>query len=63
MSHGDYGEYIMTDDSVLLELIASAAYPFWLLKLLENLEIYPISFSKYGTVYTQNNIHKWRDYV
>lgn len=63
MSHGDYGDYIMTEDSVLLEIKASAAYPFWLIKLLENLEIYPISFSKYGTVYTQNNIHKWRDYV
>lgn len=53
MSHGDYGKNIMNDDSVMLEIKASAAYPFWLIKLLENCEIYPVSFSKYGTVYTQ----------
>lgn len=53
MSHGDYGKNIMNDDSVMLEIKASAAYSFWLIKLLESCEIYPVSFSKYGTVYTQ----------
>lgn len=53
MSHGDYGKNIMTDDSVMLEIKAASAYPFWLIKLLEECEIYPVSFSKYGTVYTK----------
>lgn len=53
MSHGDYGTPIMAEDGVMLEIKTSAAYPFWLIKLLENCEIYPVSFSKYGTVYKQ----------
>lgn len=62
MSHGDYGKHIMADDSVMLEIKASASYPFWLIKLLEKCEVYPVSFSKYGTVYGQllnmeNNIY------
>lgn len=58
MSHGDYGEYIMPDDSVLLEVKASASYPFWLIRLLEECDIYPVSFSKYGTVYKKLNNQK-----
>lgn len=38
------GEYLM-------EIKVSAAYPMWLADILGELLIYPISFSKYGTVY------------
>lgn len=40
------GEYLM-------EIKVKDAYPIWLADLLGKLEIYPVSFSKYGAVYAQ----------
>ena len=40
------GEYLM-------EIKVKEAYPMWLADLLGKLEIYPVSFSKYGAVYAQ----------
>ena len=37
-----------------MEIKVHAAYPIWLSKLLCELEIYPISFSKYGTAYSNS---------
>ena len=37
-----------------MEIKVPMAYPVWLAELLCELEIYPISFSKYGTVYTNS---------
>lgn len=48
---GDKGELLFDDDRVLLEIKVSAAYPFWLVHALEECGIYPVSFSKYGTIY------------
>lgn len=48
---GDEGQLLFDDERVLLEIKVSAAYPFWLIHALEECEIYPMSFSKYGTVY------------
>lgn len=48
---GDEGQLLFDDDRVLLEIKVSAAYPFWLVHALEKCNIYPVSFSKYGTVY------------
>jgi hypothetical protein len=41
LKHGQY----------LIELKACGAYPFWLVKILEEFNIYPHSFSKYGQIY------------
>ena len=50
---GDYGEKIIDDDQCLMELKISEAMPIWLARMLSEFRIYPISFSKYGNVYTK----------
>ncbi len=42
---------ILNPDSYLMEIKVPMAYPVWLADLLCELEIYPVSFSKYGTLY------------
>lgn len=56
LAEGDYGEKLLPDDHVVMEIKVDDAYPFWLVHMLEQLEIYPTSFSKYGMVY-QSRIH------
>ena len=41
-------------DMYLMEIKVAGAYPMWLAKLLGELEIYPVSFSKYGTIYSNS---------
>lgn len=41
-------------EEYLMEIKVSGAYPVWLAKLLGELEIYPVSFSKYGAVYARS---------
>ncbi len=50
---GDDGERILPEGTYLMEIKVSAAMPLWLVHALEELAIYPCSFSKYGTVYKQ----------
>lgn len=49
---GDAGERLMDEDVYLMEIKVPAAYPVWLARLLGELLIYPVSFSKYGSYYT-----------
>ena len=56
---GDYGENLLSDGEVLMEIKVAGAYPFWLIKLLEKYDIYPISFSKYGAVYKNELLPKY----
>lgn len=58
LTHGDYGEKLMDEDNVLLEIKVPMAYPIWLTKILSKLEIYPVSFSKYGNIYKENLMKK-----
>ena len=37
-----------------MEIKVQIAYPMWLADLLCELKIYPVSFSKYGTVYSNS---------
>lgn len=41
-------------DLYLMEIKVPAAYPLWLSDLLCELQIYPTSFSKYGTIYAHS---------
>ena len=50
---GDDGEPILPDDIIIMEVKTPAAIPLWLVKMLSENEIYPASFSKYGTCYQQ----------
>jgi len=49
---GDHGR-VLNEPAYLMEIKVFYAYPVWLSRLLAELEIYPVSFSKYGTIYKQ----------
>jgi hypothetical protein len=51
LSHGDRGELLLDDDMVLMEIKIGGAYPLWLADILNEMKIYPASFSKYGNCY------------
>jgi len=51
LSEGDSGKYLLPKGDVLMEIKVPYAYPLWLAGVLSDLEIYPVSFSKYGNVY------------
>ena len=48
---GDEGDLLFSEDTVVLEVKVQESYPFWLIKIFEEMEIYPASLSKYGTAY------------
>jgi len=46
------GTPILSRDTVILEIKTPGGIPLWLARTLSKLKIYPTSFSKYGTCYT-----------
>ncbi len=50
---GDHGGLLLPKDTVLMEVKVGGAYPLWMSHILNELEIYGVSFSKYGTGYKQ----------
>lgn len=48
---GSKGDNYFDDDKCIMELKTLDSFPIWLTKLLSELKIYPISFSKYGNIY------------
>ncbi len=50
---GDYGEPILGDDRILMEIKIPGAAPLWLARLLSEHHIVSESFSKYGAYYKQ----------
>ncbi|MBE6591040.1 MAG: polyphosphate polymerase domain-containing protein [Ruminococcaceae bacterium] len=46
-----YGDRLLDESSVLMELKCSGGIPLWLVKVLSRERIYKTSFSKYGTAY------------
>ncbi len=50
---GIYGEYVLPEDKILMEIKTSSTIPLWLIKFLSKNKIYKTSFSKYGTAYTK----------
>lgn len=51
LSDGAEGEQFFQNGEVMLEIKTIGAYPFWLVRALEECQIYPVSFSKYGNIY------------
>lgn len=49
---GDYGNILKKPD-YLMEIKVLNSYPVWLARALSELEIFPASFSKYGTIYKE----------
>lgn len=58
LTAGSHGEPLIGGSAVLMEVKISGATPLWLARALSELMIFPGSFSKYGTCYTQNILAK-----
>jgi len=57
LTQGTWGAPLLRTGETLMEIKIPGASPLWLSHLLAQLEIFPISFSKYGTCYKQYLIH------
>ncbi len=51
LASGSYGEVILDKKLCIMEIKALQAMPIWLTDILDELQIFPGSFSKYGTAY------------
>ena len=50
---GDHGTLLLPEDQILIEIKIPGAAPVWLSHILSELEIFPVSFSKYWKSYQQ----------
>ena len=50
---GNYGVNILDKNKYIVEIKTLGAMPMWLVKVLDELQISPAGFSKYGEAYTQ----------
>ncbi|MGN0665060.1 MAG: polyphosphate polymerase domain-containing protein [Huintestinicola sp.] len=48
---GDHGQSVTDDDIIIMEVKVPKAMPLWMITLLSENHIKPVSFSKYGTCY------------
>ena len=51
LEDGNYGQKLLEDGQFLMEVKISNAAPLWFTRLMSELDIFPISFSKYATEY------------
>ena len=51
LTKGAYGKQLLPPGKWLMEAKISGGTPYWFTKLLSELKLYPVSFSKYGTEY------------
>lgn len=61
LDHGIWGTQLLNEGERIMEIKIPGAMPLWLSKILNDLKIYPTSFSKYGTAYrrvTDENLKK-----
>ncbi|MDE7297294.1 MAG: polyphosphate polymerase domain-containing protein [Lachnospiraceae bacterium] len=58
LGFGDEAELLYDYAYQLLEIKAAGAYPLWLTRALTRLGIYPVSFSKYGTIYQKEQAER-----
>ena len=49
---GDYGKLILAENQYLMEIKTCGPMPLWLSQTINNLSIFPTSFSKYGYCYS-----------
>ena len=59
LTAGSGGTPLLDNGEVLMEIKIPEAAPMWLAHLLSELEIFPTSFSKYGTCYRQDLLEKY----
>ena len=51
LDKGAYGDSILPEGKVLMEVKTATAIPLWMVEFLSKYKIYKTSFSKYGTAY------------
>lgn len=51
LRNGAYGDQLLPEGKVLMEAKISGGFPIWFSRILAEHEVYPASFSKYGTEY------------
>lgn len=51
LEKGDYGDLLLPKGYYLMESKVMGATPMWFTGILSELQIYPVSFSKYGNIY------------
>lgn len=51
LESGIYGDLISDANTYIMEVKSTGGLPLWFVKIINELEIYPSSFSKYGKVY------------
>jgi hypothetical protein len=54
LSSGVWGNPLLRENERLMEIKIPGSMPIWLSHILDELEIYPTSFSKYGNAYLQS---------
>lgn len=54
LENGDNGRNYFDEELYIMEIKTLDAMPLWLVRNLSNLGIFPISFSKYGSIYTRD---------
>ena len=59
LTAGSEGAPLLDEGEVLMEIKIPGAAPLWLAHLLSELEIFPTSFSKYGTCYRRDLLEKY----
>ena len=60
LEKGDAGKKFFKNGEVVMEVKALDRYPFFFVRALSKLKIYPSSFSKYGRV-TEKEIYKGKE--
>lgn len=58
-----YGHRLLNENQILMEIKVNNAEPIWLVRLLSENNIFPTSFSKYGSVYKQMHERKQLNYA
>lgn len=56
---GAHGESLTEEGQVLMEIKIPGAAPLWLARLLSELEIFPVGYSKYGRCYKDELLNKY----
>lgn len=54
LEYGDKGKIYFKEKIYIMEIKTLGAMPLWLVKNLSALEIYPVSFSKFGSIYKKD---------
>ena len=51
LTDGAVGESVIPENMTLMEIKIPGAMPFWMARLLSDMQLFPVSISKYGTYY------------